>query len=64
MATATSEQEATLALKDVPAEEARPSEAVTGVLHRLRAAFATYRTENSRGWSDLVEDQARNPTID
>lgn len=48
---------------DLPTSE-RPATTVGGmVLGHLRAAWSEYLTENKSGWSKLVDEQARDPTL-
>jgi hypothetical protein len=64
MAIARSETEETLSLAEQPADEPRPDAAGSSVLDRLRAAWSDYLAENRRGWGEIVDDQAKNPSLD
>ncbi len=61
MAIATPE-DGTLDLNDAPDES--PSDTAPGLLPHLRAAWATYRAENRRRWDEMVNEQAKDPSLD
>lgn len=64
MAIARSEGGDALALDEAKAAEREATAPGTGLLHHLRRAWASYRSENERGWEELVKEQAEKPTLE
>lgn len=56
-----------LSLDALPAEDSTEdgrSSAPPGVLGHLRAVWKEYVAENRKGWSRLVDEQVKDPSLD
>lgn len=53
-----------LALEDMPEESERRPVAASPVLANLREIWDAYKTDSKRRWARLVDEQAKNPTLD
>ena len=66
MSIARSEGGDALSLDQLPAEDTASAESPSALgtrLQKLRALWSGYVTENKRGWDDIVEEQAKDPTL-